>query len=169
MGYHSSLKRYVYATCIFSLSLGRVYLRVEHTCRERLRAHYVEHICRECLRAHYVEHICRECLRAQYVEHICRECLGAHYVEHICRECLRAHYVEHICSADKLVSVVVIAIWLRVMTQVVFGAAGVARTISLLFRACPHIRAVGLCIRIGYVAAFICWGINFWGALVCVS
>ena len=62
-----------------------------------------------------------------------RERLRARYVEHTCRERLRARYVEHTCSADKLISVVVIAIWLRVMTQVVFGAAGVARTISLLF------------------------------------
>ena len=163
MGYHSSLKRYVYATCIFFFEFRESLpaRHVEHTCRERLRAHYVEHICRECLPARHVEHTCRERLRAHYVEHICRECLRAHYVEHNCRECLRAHYVEHICSADKLVSVVVIAIWLRVMTQVVFGAAGVARTISLLFRACPHIR-FHVCIRIGYVAAFIFWGRNFW-------
>ena len=37
---------------------------------------------------------------------------------------LRARHVEHICSADNLISVVVIAIWLRIMTQIVFGAAG---------------------------------------------
>ena len=52
------------------------------------------------------------------------ERLRARYVEHTCRERLRARYVEHTCSADNLLSVVVIAIWLRVMTQVVFGAAG---------------------------------------------
>ena len=108
----------------------------------------------------------RERLRARYVEHTCRERLRARYVEHTCRERLRARYVEHTCSADKLISVVVIAIWLRVMTQVVFGAAGVARTISLLFRACPHIW-FHVCIRICYVASFGCWGKNLWGILVC--
>ena len=55
------------------------------------------------------------------------------------RERLRARYVEHTCSADKLISVVVIAIWLRVMTQVVFGTAGVGRAILRLLRACLHI------------------------------
>ena len=86
-----------------------------------------------------------------------RERLRARYVEHTCRERLRARYVEHTCSADRLISVVVIAIWLRVMTQVVFGAAGVARTISLLFRAYPHIW-FHVCIRICYVDSFVCWG-----------
>ena len=71
-----------------------------------------------------------------------------------CGERPRAHYVDHICSAGKLISRVVIALWLRVMTQVVFGAAGVARTIFLLFRACSHIR-FHVCIRICYVATFI--------------
>ena len=84
------------------------------------------------------------------------------------RERLRARYVEHICSADKSISVVVITIWLRVMTQAVFGAAGVARAISMLFRACPHIW-FHVCIRICYVASFVCWGKNFWGTLVCGS
>ena len=45
-----------------------------------------------------------------------RERLRARYMEHTCRERVRARYVEHTCSADKLISVVVIAIWLRVMT-----------------------------------------------------
>ena len=76
-----------------------------------------------------------------------RERVRARYVEHTCRERLRAHYVERTFSADKLISVVVIAIWFRVMTQVVFGAAWVARTISLLFRAHPHIW-FHVCIRI---------------------
>ena len=53
-----------------------------------------------------------------------RERLRARYVEHTFRERLRARYVEHTCSADKFLSVVVIAVWLRVMTQVVFGASG---------------------------------------------
>ena len=97
-----------------------------------------------------------------------RERLRARYVVQTCRERLRARYVEHTCSADKLISVVVIAIWLRVMTQVVFGAAGVARTISLLFRACPHIW-FHVYIRLCYVASFVCWGKNFWGTLVCGS
>ena len=97
----------------------------------------------------------------RHVEHTCRERLRARYVEHTCRERLRARYVEHICSADKLISVVVIAIWLRVMTQVVFGAAGVARILSLLFRACPPIW-FHVCIRICYVASCVCWGKNFW-------
>ena len=81
---------------------------------------------------------------------------------------LRARFVDYTCSADNLISVVVIAIWLWVMTQVVFGAAGVARTISRLFRACPHIW-FHMCIRICYVANFVCWGKNFWGTLVCGS
>ena len=54
-------------------------------------------------------------------------------------ECLRAHHVDHIRWTDKLISVVVIAVWLRVMPQVIFGAAGVARAIFLLSRVCPHI------------------------------
>ena len=90
-----------------------------------------------------------------------RERLRARHVEHTCRERLRARYREHTCSADKLISVVVIAIWRRVMTQVVFGAAGVARSISLLFQACPHIW-FHVCKRICYVASFGCWGKNFW-------
>ena len=69
-------------------------------------------------------------------------------------ECLRAHHVDHICCADGLISVVVIAVWPRVMAQVVFGAAGVARTISLLFRACPHIW-FRMCTRIFYVACLV--------------
>ena len=96
------------------------------------------------------------------------ERLRARYVEHTCKERPRAHYVERNCSADKLISVVVIAIWLRVMTQVVFGAAGVARTFSLLFRACPHIW-FHMCIRICYVVSLVCWGKSFWGTLVCGS
>ena len=81
------------------------------------------------------------------------------------RERLRARHVEHICSADKLISVVVIAVRLRVMPQVVFGAAGVARTNSLLFQACPHIW-FHMGTRICYVASLVCWGKNFWGTLV---
>ena len=97
-----------------------------------------------------------------------RQRLRARYVEHTFRERLRARYVAHTFSADKLISVVVIAIWLRVMTQVVFGTAGVGRDIFLLFRACPHIW-FHVCIRICYVASFRCWGKKFWGTLVCGS
>ena len=50
-------------------------------------------------------------------------------------ERLRARYVEHTCCADKLISVVVIAVRLRVMTQVEFGTAGVGLTLLRLFRA----------------------------------
>ena len=83
-------------------------------------------------------------------------------------ECLRAHHVDHICCADGLISVVVIAIRLRVMTQIIFGAAGVARAIFLLSRACPHIW-FHMCIRVCYVARVMYWGKDFWGTLVCVS
>ena len=70
--------------------------------------------------------------------------------------------------ADGLISVIVIAVWLRVMTQVVFRAAGVARIILLLFRACPRIW-FRMCIRIFYVPCLVYWGRNFWGTLVCGS
>ena len=50
-------------------------------------------------------------------------------------DCLRARSVEHTSSADKLISVVVIEIRLRVMAQVVFGTVGVGRTVFRLFRA----------------------------------
>ena len=71
-------------------------------------------------------------------------------------------------GADELISVVVIAIGLRVMAQIVFGAAGVARAIFLLSHACPHIW-FHMGIRICYVARCVCWGKNFWGTLVCDS
>ena len=50
-------------------------------------------------------------------------------------ERLRARSVEHTSSADELISVVLIAVRLYIMTHVVFGNAGVGRTIFWLFRA----------------------------------
>ena len=76
-------------------------------------------------------------------------------------EQLRARYVEHTCWADKLLSVVVIAVRLRVMTQVLFGIAGVGRTILRLFRACLHIR-FHMWTRICYVTELLCIGENLW-------
>ena len=68
-------------------------------------------------------------------------------------ECRRARSVEHTCSADNLISVVVIAIRLRVMTQVVFGTAGIGPTAFWLFRAWLHI-GFHLWIRVCYVTDF---------------
>ena len=72
-------------------------------------------------------------------------------------EQLRARSVEHICSADELVSVNVMAIRLRVMTQVVFGTAGIGRANIRLLRVCLHIRFY-VSTRICYVADFVSLG-----------
>ena len=71
-------------------------------------------------------------------------------------------------GVDDLISVVVVAIRLRVMAQIVCGAAGVARAIFLLSRACFHIW-FHMCIRVCYVVNFVRWGENLWGTLVCGS
>ena len=60
-------------------------------------------------------------------------------------------------GVDDLISVVVVAIRLRVMAQIVCGAAGVARAIFLLSRACFHIW-FHMCIRVCYVVNFVRWG-----------
>ena len=85
-----------------------------------------------------------------------------------CLERLRARSVEHTSSADKLISVIVIAIWLRVLTQVVFGTAGVSRTAFWLFRVSLRI-GFHVWVRICYVADFARLGKKFWGTLVCSS
>ena len=83
-------------------------------------------------------------------------------------ERLRARSVEHICSADAPVSVIVIAIRLRVLTQVIFGTAGTSRAIIRLLRACFHIK-FHVWIRICYVSDFVSLRESFWRTLVCDS
>ena len=83
-------------------------------------------------------------------------------------ERIRARYVEHTCWADKLISVVVIAVRFRVLTQVVFGTAGVGRAILRLLRACVRIR-FHMWTRICYVAELVCIGENLWGTHMWIS
>ena len=81
---------------------------------------------------------------------------------------LLARSVEHTSSSDKLVPVIVIAIWLQVMTQVVFGTAGIGRAFIRLLRACFHIRFhiwIGIC----YVSDLVCLRKIIWGTLMCGS
>ena len=94
---------------------------------------------------------------------MCHVARPLNFLEH-----LRARSVEHTCSADKLISVVVIAVRLRVMTQVVFRTAGVCQNFFRLFRACFHI-GFHVWIRICYVNDLVRLGKIFWGTVVCSS